>query len=84
MSELIFPLVLPVVILAGWGLLVLLMTPFFRETGRGLLANGDSGVIFGQAMAGQVGVVCRVQGRRLRRETIDEHIVPGPGGSRRR
>ena len=38
MSELLLPLVLPVAILAGWGLLVLLMTPFFRETGRGLAA----------------------------------------------
>ncbi len=38
MSELLFPLVLPVAILAGWGLLVLLMTPFFRETGRGFAA----------------------------------------------
>ena len=38
MSELVFPLVLPVAILAAWGLLVLLMTPFFRETGRGFAA----------------------------------------------
>jgi len=38
MSELLFPLVLPVAILAAWGLLVLLMTPFFRETGRGFAA----------------------------------------------
>ena len=36
MSELLLPLVLPVAILAAWGMLVLLMTPFFRETGRGL------------------------------------------------
>jgi NADH-quinone oxidoreductase subunit N len=38
MSELQLPLILPVVILAAWGILVLLMTPFFRETGRGLAA----------------------------------------------
>ena len=38
MSELQLPLVLPVAILAAWGLLVLLMTPFFRQTGRGLEA----------------------------------------------
>ena len=36
MAELQLPLVLPVVILAAWGLLVLLMTPFFRETPRGI------------------------------------------------
>lgn len=38
MSELALPLVLPVAILAAWGLLVLLLSPFFRETGRGLSA----------------------------------------------
>jgi len=38
MSELQLPLVLPVVVLAAWGLLVLLMAPFFRETGRGFAA----------------------------------------------
>jgi NADH-quinone oxidoreductase subunit N len=38
MSELQLPLILPVVILAAWGILVLLMAPFFRETGRGLAA----------------------------------------------
>jgi NADH-quinone oxidoreductase subunit N len=38
MSELQLPLVLPVAILAAWGLLVLLMAPFYRETGRGLAA----------------------------------------------
>jgi len=38
MSELQLPLVLPVVILAAWGVLVLLMAPFFRETGRGIAA----------------------------------------------
>jgi len=38
MSELLLPLVLPVAILAVWGLLVLLMSPFFRETGRGFAA----------------------------------------------
>jgi NADH-quinone oxidoreductase subunit N len=35
MTELQLAYVLPVLILAGWGMLVLLMTPFFRETGRG-------------------------------------------------
>src|SRR6185436_7016853 len=48
------------------------------------LAHGDSGVIFRQAMAGQIGEVSRVQGRGLGREAIDEHIVRGPGGRRRR
>ena len=38
MAELLLPLVLPVVILAAWGILVLLMTPFYRETGRGFAA----------------------------------------------
>jgi NADH-quinone oxidoreductase subunit N len=38
MSELQLPLVLPVVILAAWGLLVMLMAPLFREAGRGLAA----------------------------------------------
>jgi NADH-quinone oxidoreductase subunit N len=38
MSELMLPVVLPVVLLAGWGLFVLLMSPFFRETGRGFSA----------------------------------------------
>jgi NADH-quinone oxidoreductase subunit N len=36
--ELIVPLVLPVAILAAWGMLVLLISPFIRETGRGLAA----------------------------------------------
>lgn len=35
MSELQIPLVLPVLILAAWGLFVLLITPLFREIGRG-------------------------------------------------
>ncbi len=38
MSELQLPLILPVVILVAWALLVLLMTPFYVETGRGLAA----------------------------------------------
>jgi len=38
MSELQLPFILPVVILAAWGTLVLLMSPFYRETGRGLAA----------------------------------------------
>jgi NADH-quinone oxidoreductase subunit N len=38
MSELLLPLVLPVAVLAAWGLLVLLLTPFFRETGRGFFS----------------------------------------------
>ena len=38
MSELQIPLILPVAILAAWGILVLLMAPFFRETGRGWAA----------------------------------------------
>ena len=38
MSELSLPIVLPVAILVAWGLLILLMSPFFRETGRGLTA----------------------------------------------
>jgi NADH-quinone oxidoreductase subunit N len=38
MAELQIPLVLPVLILVAWGVLVLLMSPFFRETGRGLAA----------------------------------------------
>jgi NADH-quinone oxidoreductase subunit N len=38
MPDLQLPLILPVVILAAWGILVLLMAPFFRETGRGLQA----------------------------------------------
>ena len=37
-SELIVPVILPVAILAAFGMLVLLMAPFFRETGRGLNA----------------------------------------------
>jgi NADH-quinone oxidoreductase subunit N len=36
MADLQLSLVLPVVVLVAWGVLVLLMTPFFRETGRGL------------------------------------------------
>ena len=38
MVEFQLPLVLPVIILAAWGVLVLLMAPFFRETGRGVAA----------------------------------------------
>ena len=38
MSELSLPLVLPVAILVAWGILVLLLSPFFRETGRGVAA----------------------------------------------
>jgi NADH-quinone oxidoreductase subunit N len=38
MSDLLLPLVMPVAILAAWGMLVLLMAPFYRETGRGLTA----------------------------------------------
>ncbi len=38
MSELSILLILPPAILALWGLLVLLMTPYFRETGRGFAA----------------------------------------------
>ena len=54
MSELVFPLVLPVAILAAWGLLVLLMTPFFRETGRGLaaLVSPWSASLLGVLLAG--------------------------------
>jgi NADH-quinone oxidoreductase subunit N len=54
MSELLFPLVLPVVILAAWGLLVLLMAPFFRETGRGFWAlfTPWGGSLLGVFMAG--------------------------------
>jgi NADH-quinone oxidoreductase subunit N len=37
-AEFAVSLVLPVLILAAWGILVLLMTPFFRETERGLTA----------------------------------------------
>ena len=38
MSELSLPLILPVLVLVAWGIFVLLMSPFFRETGRGLWA----------------------------------------------
>jgi len=38
MAELQLPLVLPVVVLTAWAILVLLMSPFFRETGRGWAA----------------------------------------------
>ena len=38
MGQLNLTLVLPVAILGAWGMLVLLMTPFFRETGRGAAA----------------------------------------------
>jgi NADH-quinone oxidoreductase subunit N len=38
MSELQIPIVLPVLVLVAWAILVLLMTPFYRETGRGLAA----------------------------------------------
>jgi NADH-quinone oxidoreductase subunit N len=37
-ADLLLPLVLPVAILAAWGILVLLIAPFIRETGRGLAA----------------------------------------------
>jgi ABC-2 type transport system permease protein len=39
MSELQLPLILPVVILAAWAVLVLLMAPFYVETGRGFAAG---------------------------------------------
>ena len=54
------------------------------DASRSQLADGDPRVIFRQAMAGQVGVVSRVQRPGLRRETIDEHIVRSLGDSRRR
>jgi NADH-quinone oxidoreductase subunit N len=38
LADFLLPLVLPVLILAGWGLLVLLVSPYVRETGRGLSA----------------------------------------------
>jgi len=58
MSELQLPLVLPVVILAAWGLLVLLLAPFFRETGRGLAAAVSpwSASLLGVALAGWAAV----------------------------
>jgi len=54
MSELLIPLVLPVAILAAWGLLVLLMSPFFRETGRGFAAMASpwSASLLGVFLAG--------------------------------
>ena len=37
-AELVLPHILPVAILAAWGILVLLIAPLFRETGRGWAA----------------------------------------------
>jgi NADH-quinone oxidoreductase subunit N len=53
MAELQLPYILPVLILAGWGMLVLLMTPFFRETGRGWNAaiSPWSASLFGMGLA---------------------------------
>ncbi|HZN53686.1 MAG TPA: NADH-quinone oxidoreductase subunit N [Candidatus Polarisedimenticolaceae bacterium] len=54
MAELDLALVLPVAILSAWGLLVLLMTPFLRETGRGMqaLVSPWSASLLGVAFAG--------------------------------
>jgi NADH-quinone oxidoreductase subunit N len=54
MTELQLPLILPVVVLVAWAMLVLLMTPFFRETGRGLwaVASPWGASLLGVALAG--------------------------------
>ena len=84
--DLILPLVLPVVILAAWGIFVPPLAPLFRETGRGLAAAVSPwsvsllGVVFaGSATGAPVG--CRRHGSEGRHGATGSSTSTGSGST---